>query len=196
MNEITTSTVYFRQPGRENTQRTLELAKQRADVLGLTTALVASTTGYTGKLAVDILKGMDIIVVTHVAGLREPNTQELTAENRAAFAQSGARTLTAQHTLGGVNSAVRKAFSTYELDDIIANVLRIFGQGMKVIFEIAMMAADAGLVKSGEPVLAVAGTGRGADMAAVVSPANSFRFFDLKVLELVCLPSQGHPEFK
>jgi len=58
--------------------------------------------------------------------------------------------------LGGVNRAVRKALSTYKLDEIIANVLRIFGQGMNVIFEIAMMAADAGLVKTGEPVLAVA----------------------------------------
>jgi len=56
-------------------QRTLELPRQRADELELTTALVASTTGYTGNLAVDILKGMDVIVVTHAAGYREPNTQ-------------------------------------------------------------------------------------------------------------------------
>ena len=91
--------------------------------------------------------------------------------------------LTVQHIPGGVNRAIRHSFSTYVTDEIIANALRVFWQGMKVIMEIAMMAADAGLVQSGKPVLVVAGTEHGADMAAVVSPANSFRFFDLKLLD-------------
>ena len=40
---------------------------------------------------------------------------------------------------------MRKKFNMHLLGDVIANTLRIFGQGMKVVPEIAMMAADAGL---------------------------------------------------
>jgi hypothetical protein len=66
---------------------------------------------------------------------------------------------------------------------------------MKVMMEISMMAADAGLIEVGKPTLAIAGTHRGADMAAVLLPANSPNFFDLKVLEILCMPSEGHPGF-
>ena len=40
--------------------------------------------------------------------------------------------------------AVRKKLGTYELEEIIAYTLRVFGQGAKVAVEIALMAADAG----------------------------------------------------
>jgi hypothetical protein len=61
---------------------------------------------------------------------------------------------------------------------------------MKVTCEIVLQAADAGLVRSGVPVISIAGTGRvrGADTAIVVSPVNSNRFFELKVHEVICKP--------
>jgi len=74
------------------------------------------------------------------------------------------------------------------LDEIIAYALRTFGEGLKVIAEIAVMAADAGLVRTDEEVVAVAGTGRGADTAAVVLPANAQDFFDLEIREVLCKP--------
>jgi len=39
---------------------------------------------------------------------------------------------------------------------------------MKVVVEIAMMAADAGTVRTDETVICVGGTGRGADTAVVI----------------------------
>ncbi len=51
-----------------------------------------------------------------------------------------------------------------------------------------MMAADAGLIPEGEEVIAVAGTGRGADTVAVLRAAPSKRFLDLKVLEILAKP--------
>ena len=42
-----------------------------------------------------------------------------------------------------------------------ASLLRCFCQGTKVCFEIVLMATDAGHVKTGEKVIAIAGTGRG-----------------------------------
>jgi hypothetical protein len=73
----------------------------------------------------------------------------------------------------------------------MAYALRIFGEGMKVACEIALMAADAGLVRTDEEVIAIAGTGRGADTAVVLVPANAHTFFDLRILEILCKPRLG-----
>jgi hypothetical protein len=106
---------------------------------------------------------------------------------------AGVKILTAQHAFGGVGRAVRKKLGTYEVDEIMAFTLRTFCQGIKVAAEICLMAADAGLVRTDEPVIAIAGTGSGADTAAVLKPSNAQTFFDLRFLEIVCMPSPGHP---
>ncbi|HQM74208.1 MAG TPA: hypothetical protein PLL62_03085, partial [Candidatus Saccharicenans sp.] len=82
----------------------------------------------------------------------------------------------------------RKKFGTYELDEIIAYTLRCFGQGLKVAVEISLMAADAGLIRSGEPCLSLGGTERGVDTAVLLSPVNSQNFFDLKIMEILAKP--------
>jgi uncharacterized protein len=193
MNEIKSTIVYFEKYGRANTERVLNLVDQRSKELGIKTVLVASTTGNSGCMAVKMLSEREIIVVSHAAGYAGPNTQELTQENRKEIETGGGKILTAQHGFAGVNRAIRKKLETYQPNEIIADVLRIFGAGMKVMLEIAMMSADAGLIETGKPVIAIAGTNRGADTAAVVIPDNSDNFFDLKVLEIICMPAPGHP---
>jgi hypothetical protein len=180
--------VYFDQPGGANTEETLALARQRAEELGIKTIVVASTTGDTGVRAAEIFRGHKVVVVTHSTGLRSPNVQELTPENRARIREQGAELLTAQHALGGVGRAVRRKFGTYQLEELIAQVLRIFGEGVKVACEITLMAADAGMVRTDEEVIAIAGTDRGADTALVLKPANAQDFFDLRVKEILCKP--------
>jgi hypothetical protein len=196
MKELKSTTIIFEEFGRENTIRVLDLVKQRAKELEISTVLVASTTGYSGSLAVKMLSGIEVIVITHVAGYAGPNTQELNDENRKTIESGGGKILTTQHGFAGVNRAIRKKLETYQPNEIIADVLRILGAGMKVMLEISMMAADAGLIEVGKPVIAVAGTHRGADSAAVVIPENSDNFFDLKVPEIICIPAVGHPLFK
>jgi len=171
----------------------LELARSRADALGLRKVLVATTSGDTGLRATQALAGLDVIVVTHSAGFREPDVQELSDENRATIEAAGAEILTCQHALGGVGRAVRKKLGTYQMDEIIAFTLRTFCQGIKVCAEMALMAADAGLVRTTEPLIAIAGTGRGADTAVVIKPTNAQTFFDLQFLEIICMPSPEHP---
>jgi hypothetical protein len=183
--------VYFEEPGPKNTARTLEIAKQRADELDIRTVLVASTRGRTGVQAAQLLQDYDVVVVTHSTGFSGPNVQELTDENRRAIEEAGAKILTCQHAFGGVNRAVRRQLGTYQTDEIIAYTLRTFGEGMKVCFEIAVMAADAGLAKVGEPCVAVAGYGRGADTAVVLVPAHAQQFFDLHVMEVLAKPRLG-----
>jgi hypothetical protein len=181
-------TVYFNKPGRENTDTVLRIVRQRAEELGIKTVLVASTRGDTAIRAADALQGLRVIAVTHVTGFLEPDTQEFTGENRKTFESKGGIVLTAAHTFAGLHRAVRDKFNTYIIGDIVASTLRIFGEGMKVVPEIAMMAADAGLVRTDEDVISVAGTGRGADTAVVVKPNISRGFFDLKVREILCKP--------
>jgi hypothetical protein len=192
MSEIVSSCVYYRRTGPMNTARTLELAGARARALRIRKILVATTSGATGVQAAKALAGLEVIAVTHSTGFGEPDTQELSAENRAAIESAGATILTCQHAFGGVGRAVRKKLGTYQLEEIIAYSLRTFCEGIKVVAEMALMAADAGLVRTDEPVLAIAGTGRGADTAVILKPANAQTFFDLRFLEILCMPAPGH----
>ena len=193
MSEISTPCVYFKTPGRRNTTRTLELVRNRAKDLGIRQVLVATTSGATGVQAAQMLEEPAVIVVTHSTGFGEPDTQELTDENRLAIEAAGARILTCQHAFGGVGRGVRKKLGTYQVEEIMAHTLRTFCEGIKVAAEICLMAADAGLVRTDEPVIAVAGTGRGADTAAILKPTNAQTFFDLRFLEIICMPSPDHP---
>ena len=83
---------------------------------------------------------------------------------------------------------MRDKFHTHVIGEIIADTLRIFGHGMKVVCEIAMMAADSGLARTDENVIAIAGHNNGADTAVVLKPVNTNNFFDLKLSEILCKP--------
>ena len=96
--------------------------------------------------------------------------------------------LSTSHALSGISRAMRVHYNMYTEGEVIADTLRIFGQGTKVACEIALMAVDNDLVKSGEDVIAVAGTSHGADTALVVRAVNTHYFFDLKVREILCKP--------
>ena len=185
-------TTYFEKSGGvENTKKTLALAKARAKELGIKTIVVASTVGGTAIRAVDVLKSYKVIIVTHVAGFREPNTQEFTEENRKTVESKGGIVLTAAHAFGGIHRALSNTMPptpSSAIGDIVAMTLRMFGQGMKVACEIATMAADAGLVRTDEEIISIGGTGRGADTAIVVQPEYTHRFFGLKVKEIICKP--------
>jgi hypothetical protein len=180
--------VYFPEPGSANTEKTLEVAKKRAEELGIKTIVVASTSGETGVKAVKLLANYRVVVVTHATGFPTPDVQELTEQNRAKILEKGGTILTATHAFGGVGRAVRRRFHTYQVDEIIAQTLRVFGQGAKVACEIALMAADAGLIRTDEEVVSIGGTASGADTALVIKPAHTHDFFELKVREVLCKP--------
>lgn len=195
---MTTTTIYFENPGAANTGAVFDIVKKRARKLGIKTVLVASTTGATAVQAVEALRGFNMIVVTHSQGLVEPDTQEFTVKNRELVLKKKGIIYTGTHVLGGLNRALRQglipeARSAYNIGDIVTQTLRTFGQGMKVACEITAMAADAGLVRTDEEVIAIAGTGagnggRGADTAVVIKPGNSNAFFDTEVREILCKP--------
>jgi hypothetical protein len=90
--------------------------------------------------------------------------------------------------MGGINSAISDKFSTLTPNKLIACTYYTLGQGFKVAVEVALMAADQGLIPSGKEVLALGGSANGADTALVLRPACSAEFFKTKVSEIVCMP--------
>jgi len=182
---------YFNKPGKENTDAVLEIVNRHSRESGIKTVVVASYRGYTAERAVHILDGMKIIVV---AGFLEPtgkNLSETFTQGDENLIKNKATVLIATHLFSGVNRAMRKKFDSSSPGEIIAQALRMLGTGIKVGIECAVMAADAGLVGTGEDIIAVAGTRSGADTAIVLRPVNSQDLFDLRVKEILCKPVEG-----
>jgi hypothetical protein len=180
--------MYWDKPGPENTERTVELAVRRARELGLSHLVVASNTGYTANLCVG--KGLEVVCVTHHVGFAGPGQDEMSPETRDRLTKQGVKLLTTTHLLAGVDRALRTKFGGIYPAEIVAMALRMLGQGVKVCVEISAMALDAGLIPFGKEVMAVAGTGRGADTAAVILPSHSNTFFDTKVKEIIAKPRE------
>jgi len=180
--------VYFPEPGSVNTEKTLEIAKRRAEELGIGTVVVASAKGETGLKAVKAFAHHKVVVVTLTTGFSAPGVQKLIPENREKILGKGGMILTATHAFGGVGRAIRRRFNTYQVDEIVAETLRVFGHGTKVACEIVLMAADAGLISTDEDVISIGGTAGGADTALLVKPAHTHDFFALRVKEVLCKP--------
>lgn len=186
--------LYFDEPGQQNTEATLKRAAIRAEELRIKNVVIASASGETALKALEIFHDCNLVVVTHSTGFYRPNFQEMPPEVRRKLEEKGAKVLTCQHAFGGVNRAVRKKLGTYELDEIIAYTLRSFGEGMKVAIEISLMAADAGLIETGQPCIAIGGTESGVDTAILLKAVNAQNFFDLRIMEILAKPGFYHEE--
>ncbi len=54
--------------------------------------------------------------------------------------------------------------------------------------EIVLIAADASVIPVNQEVIAMAGTGRGADTATLVKPANTKHFTQMEIYEIITKP--------
>ncbi len=196
--------VYFEKPGKEHTEETLRIALGAAKERGIGTVLVSSTTGYTAEEAVEVFEGsgLRLVVVTHQTGYRDPGVQLMPQEVRERLEGAGATVVTGTDVLtGGVEVGMgrqrpeaseaqqgRLPWIVPPVNVVVANTLRLFGQGVKVCAEIAMMAADAGVVPPDEPVVCVAGSHAGADTAMVLIPSTSNRIRDMRLQEILAKP--------
>jgi len=181
---------YFSMPGSVNTDAVLEAAARRADDMAIGRVVVATCTGRTALAARKILpSGLKIVAVTHTTGFKGPDVQELKEENKSKLLARGVDVLTCAHAFGSVGRGIRNKVGAYQVDEIMAYTLRMFGQGTKVAVEIALMAADAGLIRTDEEVISIGGTKDGADTALVIRPATSAHCLDLKIREIICKPA-------
>lgn len=172
-----------------DTEELLDRAVSYAADHDVDAVCVASTSGETGAKAAERF-GEDLVVVGHSYGFEEENEQELEAEYVEAIEAAGGDVFVGPMALSNVGSAVAER-DGYSTNEVIADVLRLFGQGTKVAVECPLMACDAGLVDSGARVLSIAGTGSGADTALLVRAANTRDFFDARVLDVVGKPGDA-----
>ena len=179
---------YFEHAGPDNTDETLRIVREEAEKRGITHVVIASTQGDTALKAAALFQGNSVqtVVITHNTGFKEPGVQSLSLQRRQEIEKLGGTVYTGTMVLRDLGKAIKNVVG-YSESEIVAAVLRMFGQGMKVCVEITAMAADAGLVPPGD-VIAVAGTEKGADTACVIAADSSNRFFGIKIREVLAKP--------
>ncbi len=180
----------FETPGPDNTEETLQAACRRAEQLGLEHAVLATSTGESALAAARVFEGsgVNLVAVTLHAGLWDVYEGPSPEAVREAEGK-GVRFLTATHTLmGNVETAIREKFGGLPPVELIAHTYYTFSQGMKVAVEVALAAADAGLIPTDGEVIAMGGTNRGLDTAIVLWPAFTTEFFQTRVREIIAMP--------
>lgn len=180
--------MYFNKPGKENTKETLDLAVSAAKNKGINYIVVASNEGETASYLKDC--GLKVVVVTHANGYGGNGRQELTPEKRKELEDMGFTVYTSTHVLSGAERCLSKKFGGISPIEIMAYSLRMFGQGVKVGVEVAVMALDGGVIPYGEDIVAVGGTARGADTAIILRPAHAADILSTKIKEIICKPSE------
>ncbi|PKP56220.1 hypothetical protein CVT91_13700 [Candidatus Atribacteria bacterium HGW-Atribacteria-1] len=194
------------------------LIKKRAKELGIKKIVVASSTGDSAKRAVRELgtKDYEIIVVTDraevvwdVGSMSEKMRREYEIKTGAKEYPSGiAHDSPVRKELKdmGVNWIIQatEVFRGINIPggcnmaQVIAQTLYLFGSGTKVAIEITLIACDAGAVRVGEDVIAIAGKNKGLNTALLLTAAHTDEFFGigfpeakktiqgLRVKEVIC----------
>ena len=179
--------MYFEGPGKTHTEETLKRAFERAMALGLNEVVVASTSGDTALKAVEIFKKFTLTAVSYHCGFRKPFESVMDVGVRNDLLAQGVNVISATHALSGVERAVAKKHGGVYPALLIADTLKLFGQGTKVAVEVAIMAADSRAL-SGRDIVSIGGSGKGSDTALVLKPANQSDMFDMRIREVVCKP--------
>lgn len=183
--------LYFEKPGSENTAACIGVVKDAVRKEGYKHIVVATTEGDTALALGGAMTGLpelNIVAVTHSAGFKGPNTFGVSAGRSREIKETGVKIYTGTMPTHNLETGLAARYEGIYPTMLIGASLRRFGEGSKVCCEIIMMAVDAGLVPEGEPVLAMAGTGRGADTVLLIKSAASKRFLELKVLEVLAKP--------
>jgi len=157
---------YFEERGQANTERTLELARQRAREAGIRSIVLASTRGYTAAKALETCSDLNLVAV----GI---GRSTFPTDQADGFQQTG--------------ELIFAREIDYQYPPDMQTAFRRFGQGTKVAVEVVVCAVQAGLVEEGERVIGIGGSGRGADTALVIDA--SWEFAGTRISEIICKPA-------
>lgn len=167
--------LYFEEPGPENTDDVLRVVSRRVEEGDVKTVVVASTSGRTGLKFAEALKGkVKLIAISYKkmgSGFKEKIAE-----------------------LGGIAvDETNLPLHERGMDDV-RNTLYILGQGFKVAVEVILIAADKKLIEPYEDVVGVGGSGIGSDAAIVARSTTTKEIFSkdpekkLEVREIVAMP--------
>ena len=184
-------TFYFEKKGSVNTDRTLEIAVACCEQKGIKKIVVASSTGKTALLLREKAKPSIVVIgVTYSAGSKYREEVEEFNRNRETMIKKSIQVVRGLHALSATERAFENKYKSGLLPlNIVADTLRMFSQGMKVCLEVAVMAAEAGFITPDEEVVAVGGSGTGADTAVIMKPAYAASMFETKFKAVLCMPA-------
>lgn len=173
------------------TSTVLEKIRDFAEDRDIQNIVVASTSGKTGVKAAEIFEDTDInlVVVGHSTGFREENEQEMEEGEIKKIRNLGGDIFIGPMIFHNINLPIKES-SGFSSHNLVADVLRLFGQGTKVALESVLMACDAGLIDSGKDVIGIGGTGSGADTGLLIRSSNSQNLFDARIREVIVKPSK------
>ncbi len=174
---------YYEAINENHTLETFALVEQRIKETGIEKIVLASTTGRTALAAMEYFqgKGVKLVVIPHQFAFSSKDNL---------FPDETVQTLreNGHEVHFGTMLFHTEKFYGSSVPNVIANFLRCFSEGVKVCYEITLMAADGGLVKNGESIIAIAGTGANSDTALVMQAATTSHFENLRVNEVICKP--------
>ncbi len=169
---------YFDEPGPQNTEGVFEAVKERIRQTGVRTVVVASDSGETATKLCEALQDFDVKITAI-------SWKKMSPKNRGKLKQKNVEVVQESHTpLSGKNSRTM-AYTYYTL-----------GQGFKVAVEVAMVAVDMELIKAGQEIISIAGTGSGADTSVLIKASSTKDMLGseianrLEVKEIIAMPME------
>lgn len=188
-------TFYFDVHGEVNTDKTIELARERADELGIGKVVVASETGLSALKALEAFEASEVIVVSSAVGTAVENSvigdlkigipdtrmmEELEGKGARVVRGTDPFWNISAHT--GLIDTSKLGMKFYE----------VLCGGLHVCMTGVLEATDAGHLVEREEVVAMAGSFVGLDTAIVAGAANSVNFFNaFEVREIICKPRRA-----
>lgn len=135
--------MYFAEKGVKNTEKCVELALKAAMERNIRHIVVASGSGETAE-RFKYANGVHVVCVTNAYGSKEAGKATITDAAREELESAGIQVLAATHVLSGAERGISRKHGGMGPVELMADTLRMFGQGTKVCVEVAVMALDAG----------------------------------------------------
>jgi len=185
---------YFDKPGVVNTELAIQFAIQRAIENEIETIVVPTETGRSAFILYETAKKQnykgDLIAIRYHNGFENLNEQFMTEENYNRLISIGFKIHTGTHLFSSISRSFRIKWEGLYMPEIIGETLKILSTGFKTAIEVAVMAANAGLIKDiTKDIISLGGTVSGIDTAIVLRSAYQNNFLDyIKIREIICKP--------
>lgn len=170
----------------EITEHTIEIAIKAASEYNVHHIVFASKYGDSAEMILNLEDNeIHFVCVRTAFGTYKNGENAMRDDIVERIKHSDIDLITGTHVLSGAERGLSKRFNGVYPVEIIANTLRMFGQGVKVCVEISSMALDSGVIPFGESVIALAGTGRGLDTAILITPSYTANILETKIHNII-----------
>jgi hypothetical protein len=198
MSSLKRTVSYFETPGFANTALVIEAVKERLGLGDVKTVIVPATTGRTAEQFQRALRNAEVIAISEDEVLAA--CERIVPSDRGMLGRIVHGRISVAP--GKDKESRRQVFDMTLLPlcgetwNVVRDVLYAFGQGMKVAVEVCMAAVEVNKVKPCSKVIAVGGTGEGADTAIVACTSTQKEAFGprpekrLMIREVVAMPME------